>query len=211
MDLPNVMGGCQGSMWLLVFWLLCAVNIVAAFYMSVAIQKDESILPQTRANSAGNGMNRVKHLFCYDMWMAGYILVLAGFVGWLCFGAGWFATGEMDNDESCDEINQRVGIAYAFGWAYIFCGGCSLCMSLCCLSSDSSSSSQPAIQQQQQSNMTASNALVPASAAAVAPVQATSASTKIDPANAPAPVVVETTPVQASAPAELPVAKATLY
>lgn len=210
-DLPNVMGGCQGSIWLLVFWILCAVNIVAAFYMSVAIQMDTSILPTSNSGSDGKGAGRVKQLFCYDGWMAAYILVVMGFFGWLFLGAAWFATGTMDDDESCDDINQRVMIAYAFGWAFVFCGGCSLCGSLCCGAFTKPPVSRPVQQLQQQPQQQTSNTLVPAPVASVAPAKAGSTPSKMDPAVAPPVIVVESEPVQASAPVEIPTAKATLY
>ena len=209
-DLPNVMGGCQGSLWLLVFWILCAINIAAAFYMSVAIQKDDSILPTSNGGgSDGKGASRVKQLFCYDGWMAAYILVVMGFFGWLFLGAAWFATGTMDDDESCDDINQRVMIAYAFGWAFVFCGGCSLCGSLCCGAFTKPPMDRPVQQQLQQQQ--APNTLVPAPAAAVAPATSSSAPSKADPAAEPPVVVVDSAPVRASAPVVIPTAKATLY
>jgi hypothetical protein len=139
-DLPNAVSGCSGSIWLLVFWLLCLVNIVAAFYMSVAVQRDDSIVPHrnqdgsapTTQQTAADGMSRVKHLFCYDVWMAVYILVLMGFFGWLLLGGAWFASGTMDDSDECDGIHGKVGIAYGFGWAFVFLGGCALTGSLCC-------------------------------------------------------------------------------
>jgi hypothetical protein len=144
MDVPNVASGCQGSIWLFVFWLLCAANIVAAFYMSVAIQRDDSILPQTQQQAtstssttaqrmqqnAHDGTGRMKQLFCYDGWMALYILVALGFLGWLFVGAVWFATGTLD--DSCDGILDKIGIAYGFGWAFVCFGGCALMGSICC-------------------------------------------------------------------------------
>ena len=211
MDIPNVVGGCQGSIWLLVFWILCAINIIAAFYMSVAIQQDSSILPTSNSGRDGKGAGRVKHLFCYDGWIAAYILVLMGFFGWLFLGVAWFATGTMDDDESCDDINQRVMIAYAFGWAFVFCGGCSLCGSLCCGAFTKPPMSPPPQQLQHQAPQQASNKLTSAQASTVVPTAATKAPPKADPAAASPVVVVESEPVQASAPVDIPVAKATLY
>jgi len=141
MDIPNAASGCPGSLWLLVFSLICVVHIVAAFYMSVAIQRDTSILPpppgqaHTMQENAEDGAGRLKNLFCYDMWMAGYILVVIGFVAWLLVGAGWLASGSMDGDgenESCGEISSTVMIAFAFGWSFLCFGTCGLCMSMCC-------------------------------------------------------------------------------
>jgi hypothetical protein len=142
MDVPNAVAGCAGSLWLLVFWLLSLVHIVAAFYMAYAVEKDESILPArdeergTMAHfqqTANEGAGRMTKLFCYDYWMAAYILVVLGYFGWLFLGGVWFATGTMDDASACSaSINGRVGIAYAFGWSFVFVGGCGLCCSLCC-------------------------------------------------------------------------------
>ncbi|CAB9498280.1 expressed unknown protein [Seminavis robusta] len=136
-DLPNAIDGCAGSLWLLIFWLLSLVHIVAAFYMAYAVEKDDSILPQTGfQRTAVGGANRMWKLFCYDYWMAAYILIACGYVTWLVLGGAWYAmgSGNMDDDSgSCHEdIMQRVEIAYGFGWAFIFLGGCGLCCSMCC-------------------------------------------------------------------------------
>ena len=134
-DLPNLASGCQASYWLLVYWVLCAIHIVAAFYMARAIEQDDSILPSSNQQGMSNfnasgGAGRMKHLFCYDGWMAVYILIVMGFFAWLCLGAGVFIT---DNDDAdCDSTVGTVGIAYGFGWAFVFVGGCALCCSLCC-------------------------------------------------------------------------------
>jgi len=225
MDVPNLVRGgaaaaCPGSLWLLIFWLLCAVNIIAAFYMSVAVQKDSSILPQQQSDTGteGGGLSRVKHLFCYDMWMAVYILVLMGFFGWLCLGVGWFVTGTMDDDESCDDINQRLILSYSFGWAWIFCGGCSLCLSLCCVGNDKSPSflqHRPSLANQtQQSNTLAIAPNSTSSKGDDTPPTITASKT----GEAPSASRVQQDNVESkisvpasSAPSEIPVAQATLY
>ena len=143
LDIPNAVAGCAGSLWLLIFWLLSVLHIVAAFYMAHAIAKDDSILPSSRDEEHGtmaqfqqtaqNGAGRMTKLFCYDYWMAAYILVVLGYFVWLLLGGVWFATETMDDSSECaDNIFGRVGIAYGFGWAFVFLGGCGLCCSLCC-------------------------------------------------------------------------------
>jgi hypothetical protein len=92
--------------------------------------------------NATDGAHRMKQLFCYDAWMAIYILVLVGFFGWLLLGGVWFATGTMDADEDCDGIHGKVGIAYGFGWAFVCVGGCALMTSMCCTVLRRSSDSQ---------------------------------------------------------------------
>ena len=53
-DLPNLASGCQASMWLLVYWLLCGTHIAAAFYVARAIEQDDSILPTQNQQGMSN-------------------------------------------------------------------------------------------------------------------------------------------------------------
>jgi len=145
-DLANLGAGCQASYWLIVFWLLCLTHILAAFYMSRAIDQDDSILPTSQQQGMGNfdasgGAGRMKQLFCYDGWMAVYILILCGYFVWLLLGAGLFFA--MDPGEECDATMSTVSIVIAFGWAFVFCGGCALCCSLCCGAFGGSRSNNP--------------------------------------------------------------------
>ena len=223
MDVPNVVDGCSGSIWLLVFWILCVVHIVAAFYMSRAIESDDSMLPPSNQQNdmshlqqnAQNGVGRIKHLFCYDMWMAGYILVLCGYFGWLLLGAAWFVSGTMDDQEQCDDSAGRVGIAYGFGWAFFFMGGCALCVSLCCGVFNASSMNRYNNGQPQQSTAAAGAtgvASAPAAASTTAePAAATSKDGKQNYGSTSVPTADTPTPVNPSAPSEteIPMASAT--
>eukprot|EP00586_Coscinodiscus_wailesii_P001945 CAMPEP_0172482612 /NCGR_PEP_ID=MMETSP1066-20121228/9120_1 /TAXON_ID=671091 /ORGANISM="Coscinodiscus wailesii, Strain CCMP2513" /LENGTH=228 /DNA_ID=CAMNT_0013245871 /DNA_START=282 /DNA_END=968 /DNA_ORIENTATION=+ len=135
MDAPNVVKGCQSSYWLLVFWILCVINIVAAFYMAVAVEKDDTILPSDAEQGMSNfdaygGASRMKQLFCYDGWMAAYILIVCGFFVWLVLGIGVIIRG--NEDGNCKGIMDTVVLASAFGWAFVSLGGFALCCSVCC-------------------------------------------------------------------------------
>lgn len=227
MDVPNVMDGCSGSIWLLVFWILCSVHIVAAFYMSRAIESDGSMLPPSDQQNdvshlqqnAQDGVGRIKHLFCYDMWMAGYILVLCGYFGWLLLGAAWFVSGTMDDQEQCDDTVGRVGIAYGFGWAFCFMGGCALCISLCCGVFNASSmnrynNGRPQQQQSAASNTAGASGVASAPAAAstsATPSAAAGKDSKQNYGSTNVPAADMPTPVNPSAPSEteIPVASAT--
>ncbi|CAB9525595.1 expressed unknown protein [Seminavis robusta] len=193
MDLPNAVGGCPGSLWLLVFWLLSLVHIVAAFYMAYAVEKDESILPSRDGeHTASGGANRMWKLFCYDGWMAAYILVACGYFGWLLLGGFWYATGNVEDSGACDEgIGGTFGIAYGFGWAFLFLGGCGLGCSVCCgLVMDPPGRSEPpapAMQQQppQQYSPTATPAAASAKPTASTTVPTASATVPMDAAGIP--------------------------
>jgi hypothetical protein len=198
LDIPNAVAGCAGSLWLLVFWLLCLVHIVAAFYMAYAIEKDDTILPTREEDeergtishfqqTANEGAGRMTKLFCFDFWMAAYILVVLGYFGWLFLGGVWFATGTIDDSSSCsDSIHGRVGIAYAFGWAFVFLGGCGLCCSLCCgvfMKPPGNRHPHPAaaaaVTQQQQQSAKPTAAVVPdGNAAQAVPVYASATASK---------------------------------
>ena len=226
MDLPNLISGCSGTIWLFVFWVLCVVHILAAFYMAWAVDNDESLTPSAeQANdishlqrNAQNGAGRIKDLFCYDMWMAVYILLLFGCFGWLLLGAVWLITGTMnsdEDDETCDDAHGNAQIAFAFGWAFFFVGGCALCCSLCCGVFNSTSTNRwsgarlPQQQQQQQQQQFNT----PASGAAAA-AQSTNAAAKKEDSkhlySGAASSNNNATPVTPSAPpeSEIPVASA---
>ena len=225
MDVPNVMDGCSGSIWLLVFWILCVVHVVAAFYMARAIESDGSMLPPSDQQNdmshlqqnAQDGIGRIKHLFCYDMWMAGYMLVLCGYFGWLLLGAVWFVSGTIDDQEQCDDSAGRVGIAYGFGWAFCFMGGCALCISLCCgvVNASSMSRYNNGRPQQQQSNTASASsgvASVPAApSASAAPTAPVGKDSKQDYGSTSVPITDTPLTVNPSAPSEseIPVASAT--
>lgn len=203
-DLPNLGAGCQASYWLIIYWLLCLVHILAAFYMSRAIDQDTTILPTAQQQGMSNfdasgGASRVKQLFCYDGWMAVYILILCGYFVWLFLGGALFA---LDAGEECDDTMGTVSIAYSFGWAFVFVGGCSLCCSLCCgaFSGPRPNNSTPHFVNTNQ------QAAAPPAAAAAPAASATSKPTSSFAASAPTPV----TPVSPSAPpeVEVPIASA---
>lgn len=208
MDMGNVVEGCQASLWLLIFWLLCAIHILAAFYMARAVDQDDSILPvkdeqqngRISSFNASSGAGRMKNLFCYDFWMAGYILVVCGYFVWLLLGAGLFVTEDEDNSE-CDGTVGTMGIAYGFGWAFVFMGGCSLCCSLCCgLFSGSNNPGTHFVstsQQQQQQSSYGTTSGAPS---------ATATATSAKPGKSQSPP-----PPSAPAEAEIPVASAVPY
>ena len=141
MDIPNYLSGpCQemASLWLLLCWIFCVIHIVAAFYMSVMVQRTKGVF-----QGGESGPSRVKNLLCYDPVMAFYILIVLGFFAWSIVGIVWLTDGtiviEDENDledlsDECDDggIGQKVLVAFGFGWAFLLVGGCALSMSLCC-------------------------------------------------------------------------------
>ncbi|KAL3903461.1 MAG: hypothetical protein SGARI_005369, partial [Bacillariaceae sp.] len=102
--------------------------------MAYAVDHNDDLLPKRREGGdfdrMQDGADRMKHLFCYDQWMAGYILVLLAYFGWLFWGAVIWAT--MDQNEQCDNLGTAFGIAYGFGWAFVYLGAFGLCCSFCC-------------------------------------------------------------------------------
>jgi magnesium-transporting ATPase (P-type) len=115
---------CRGSQWLVVNGVFCLAHIVAAIYMAVQVKPDASATKSTMARAA--------HLFCYDPWMALYILVLAGFFVWLWTGAVWSLNGKASNGCQEDDHVSTMAAAMAFGWAFFSLGVAALSIGVCC-------------------------------------------------------------------------------
>ena len=101
--------------------------------MAYAVDHNDDLLPKRDGGDfdrVQDGADRMKNLFCYDTWMAGYILVLLAYFGWLFWGAVIWAT--MGEDEQCDGLGTSFGLAYGFGWAFVYLGAFGLCCSFCC-------------------------------------------------------------------------------
>lgn len=141
---------CKGARWLLVHAFLCAVNIVAAIYMGVAVVKEVHQDNNNTSMAVGQqtpktAFARAGHLLCYDPLLAVYILVLLAFFVWLWTGAAWSLSGSIhqgcssssnnnnaDGGDDNDGVAGKVAVALGFGWAFIFFGMASLCLGMCC-------------------------------------------------------------------------------
>lgn len=137
---------CKGARWLLVHAFLCALNIVAAIYMGVAVVKevnqDNSTSMAAGQQTPKTAFARAGHLLCYDPLLAVYILVLLAFFVWLWTGAAWSLSGSIhqgcsssnnaDGGDDNDGVAGKVAVALGFGWAFIFFGMASLCLGMCC-------------------------------------------------------------------------------
>jgi hypothetical protein len=114
---------CRGSQWLVINGVFCLAHCVAAIYMALQIRP---------SNEGGSTMARAGHLFCYDPWMALYILVLAAFFVWLWTGAIWSLNGKAANGCQDDDHVTAMAVAMGFGWAFFAVGVAALAIGVCC-------------------------------------------------------------------------------
>jgi len=124
--------------WLLVDSALCAINILAAFYVARRVQErgnHESIIAsggtiytQHEEGKAGS-IARITHLICYDKGFALYLLILIGFVIWQSVGLNEiFAFG----DDACG-FRQYVVNSIILGYVFLSLATVSFVCSVCCL------------------------------------------------------------------------------
>jgi len=133
MRLSHGLGGCEGSMWLLVNTCFCVINIGAAWYISARSQNPNDHELRGRATMIGRSM----HLLCYDTGMALYILVLISFFCWLCVGVHWKASGRIHEGGECsDAIDGAIAKSIACGFSFFLVGSIALCCSLCAAGCD---------------------------------------------------------------------------
>jgi hypothetical protein len=105
---------CRGSQWLVPNSAFCVTHIVAAFYISKKSKSwDETV--QT---------------ICYDMWVAGYILLSIVSVVWLSIGALWNSQGAMANGNCPANIASLTANSCYCGFAFVSCGSSALLISL---------------------------------------------------------------------------------
>jgi hypothetical protein len=134
LGLTQVVGlECRGSQWLVVNGVFCLAHLVAAIYMAQQVRPSSS--------DGGSPLARAGHLFCYDPWMAVYILVLGGFFVWLWTGAAWSLNGKASNGCLDDDHVATMAVAMGFGWAFFSLGVAALAIGVCCASCSANSSS----------------------------------------------------------------------
>ncbi|CAB9506205.1 expressed unknown protein [Seminavis robusta] len=142
-NLPSVYFGlmevadmeCRGSQWLFVNAILCLVNVIAAFYMAVAVTREESTSSEQQVvagRQPTSAFARAGYMFCYDPWIAVYILVLTGFFCWLWTGGIWSLNGKAANGCNGDTSGAKIATALGFGWAFFFFGIGALMIGMCC-------------------------------------------------------------------------------
>mmetsp|Transcript_22377 Transcript_22377/g.33490 ORF Transcript_22377/g.33490 Transcript_22377/m.33490 type:complete len:361 (+) Transcript_22377:115-1197(+) len=157
--------GCAASLWQFVNIILCAINIVAAFYIAIRfnqLRNNPENSDGTR-NTRTSGISKASEILCYDPFVAIYILVLIGFFAWLCIGVSWRASGAMNcaDDNTLALVGTSLGMGYGFFTAGFFALSCSVCCSCCC--NDERRGSNPYYSQQQYGRHAASNSRPPQS------------------------------------------------
>jgi hypothetical protein len=129
---------CHGSKWLFVNSLFCIINVIAAIYMALQVNKQQpqgdTDFDKPSTSSQSTTFQRASHLLCYDPWMALYILCLMGFFLWLWMGGIWSFSGKV-HEGSCseeDNLQGRIVTALGFSWAFLFLGVGALAIGLLC-------------------------------------------------------------------------------
>ncbi|CAB9509474.1 expressed unknown protein [Seminavis robusta] len=144
-NLPSVYYGmmqltdldCKGSQWLCVNAILCLLNAAAAFYMAVAVTRDEPLysseqIPMVAARERPSSLfGRAGHMFCYDPWIAAYILVLIAFLVWLWMGVIWTLDGRAAEGCNGDTVGGTIALTLGLGWAFFVFGIGALLIGMC--------------------------------------------------------------------------------
>lgn len=157
LNLPGVVYGFKSlvpgcatlSSWLLANGILCAIHMLAAWYIVNKIretapiddgpavnEKDEPTtkysnfsMPKQEEHGAANSMTRIKHVLCYDTTMACYIVIFIGWLVWLSVGVGKRLTAEDAGgcDDDINAITMAIGCGYLYFSLVFMAFGCSLC------------------------------------------------------------------------------------
>lgn len=155
--------GCaSASNWLSINALLCLVNMMAALYISQKItyepMEDPNAAPFMEAsvmdheknaaapqqkktivgavmektletNTRSKSVSRVKEILCYDPIVAIYIIIGMGYMVWQAMGVG----RRLDASGCGGDWGEYVGDSLMCGFMFIFMGGTTFAISLCCL------------------------------------------------------------------------------
>lgn len=88
--------------------------------------------PRDHQRGGPNSVSRVKHLFCYDMGMAVYILLVLFWVTWICVGIKRRFRAD-DGNEACQELYGYMNIAITCAYIWMTMVGLAFCCSFLCL------------------------------------------------------------------------------
>jgi len=83
-------------------------------------------------DSTAGSITRVKHVLCYDPWVALYILVFLGFTYWQFYGVSKSANGVGDN---CGSIERQIVNCFICGFSFLLIGPSLFFCGLCCVTS----------------------------------------------------------------------------
>jgi len=135
LSVPPIVFGIQGflrsqgdgicddvGLWLLINFIACFINIMAAIYIAIRIQfHDYRKGDDTRSSSC----SRAKEVLCHDIGVALWIFFLIFFFAWQIMG--------MLKDCDDEYIMDRLNISVLFGWLFFLFGAIALGCSLCCM------------------------------------------------------------------------------
>lgn len=144
-------GGCSDQLnWMYFNAALCAVNMIAAIYITEQIQKqrDETVTVnqledgtyyEAKAYSTGpsgdtsrhNSIERIKKTLCDDKWVAVYIVFGVIYLIWQSIGMSrWLAAGVNCGN---GQVATLMFNSLLCNWLFITLGATSFICSLCCL------------------------------------------------------------------------------
>lgn len=144
-------GGCDDQLnWMYLNAVLCAINMIAAIYISERIQKErdhtvtvnqleDGTYYKVKASAVGaggdtsrhNSMERIKKTLCDDKGVAVYIVFAVIYLIWQSIGMSrWLAAGANCGD---GQIATYMFNSLICNWLFITLGATSFICSLCCL------------------------------------------------------------------------------
>lgn len=142
--------GCADlSSWLFANGILCAIHMLAAWYIVNKIRESVHVddgpstndkgepatnysnfsMPSREEYGAANSMARIKHVLCYDTTVACYIVVFIGWLIWLSMGVGKRLSAEDAGgcDSDINSVTMAIGCGYMYFSLVFMAFGCSLC------------------------------------------------------------------------------------
>jgi len=139
MDVPSIAAGCSPSVWLLVNALFCLSHIYFSFYVAKTLyygnndeSNDDPEVPNHRRRYRGGPnqsvYDKATQLFCYDPWMALYLLILIAFF----VSINMALTISVDETACAANTTVSVVSAVVCGYSFLFVGASVLCCSVCC-------------------------------------------------------------------------------
>mmetsp|Transcript_14923 Transcript_14923/g.28500 ORF Transcript_14923/g.28500 Transcript_14923/m.28500 type:complete len:257 (+) Transcript_14923:190-960(+) len=106
-------------------------SAMAAFYPGTTKSDDPMAVP---SHGEANSVQRLKQVFCYDVGVAVYIIIMLFWLIWQSVGISQVLFGK-ENDDSyvCENIERRTILSILCGFLYIMLVFVSLACGFCCL------------------------------------------------------------------------------